>query len=475
MSYYAVLGVATFLFLLLGLAIWAKTRSIAFVVGLAFAYYWTLWGGWFVVYDLNGGNSGLLYDYLYYKLFPIHLDSDYFWALVLYSTFILFIEIALLFSTRCNIPQLPVRPIRISHSKMLFIAVVSGILSFWIVKDTLSSAASLGLMAYHFVYQDTSISRLFTLHQILNRICLFTTTMGLAIYSSGPTAKYIVGHGKSTHRALYLIVLSGIFVMNLRLGFRHYMVVSFLTSALFYLVNARRLKRITLVVACSTALLAVGIVGMTRGAGVSETVGDMGGISKAAVAPLGSYVVSNEPFAAHISMYGTLHKNIGLTYGSSVIAFLASAIPRALWLNRPEEIYAYYAFQVGAAEGQGYTIHHATGWYLNFGTLGVAIGALLLGWIWGTLWTRFQQVARARSYWGRIFRAIAFWSFTASISTVMRGGPEVYKLVLVEELLIPTLILGVAGLRLVLQFNRPRLLFGEDSLPTVRQGTAFES
>ena len=63
MSYYAVLGVATFLFLLLGLAIWAKTRSIAFVVGLAFAYYWTLWGGWFVVYDLNGGNSGLLYDY----------------------------------------------------------------------------------------------------------------------------------------------------------------------------------------------------------------------------------------------------------------------------------------------------------------------------------------------------------------------------------------------------------------------------
>jgi hypothetical protein len=475
MIYYTVLGVASFLFLVLGLAIWANSKSIAFVVGLAFAYYWTLWGGWFIVYDLNGGNSGLLYDYLYYKAFPVHLDSDYFWALVLYSTFILFIEIALLFSMRCNIPQLPVRPIRISHSKMLFIAVVSGILSFWIVKDTLSTAASLELMAYHFVYQDTSISRLFTLHQILNRICLFTTTMGLAISFSGPTAKYIVGHGKSTHRALYLIVLSGIFFMNLRLGFRHYMVVSFLTSTLFYLVNARRLKTITLVVAWSTVLLAVGIVGLTRGASLSETVRGMGSISKAAVAPLGTYVVSNEPFAAHISMYGILHKNIALTYGSSVIAFLTSAIPRGLWLNRPEEIYAYYAFQVGAAEGQGYTIHHATGWYLNFGTLGVAIGALLLGWIWGTLWTRFQQVARVRSYWGRIFRVIAFWSFTASISLVLRSGPEVYKTVLVEVFLIPTLILGVAGSRLVLQFNRPRLLFGEDSLPTVRQGTAFES
>src|SRR5205809_6693644 len=60
MSYYAVWGAATFLFLLLGLALWAKTRSIAFVVGLAFAYYWTVRRGRFVVYDLNGGNRGLL-------------------------------------------------------------------------------------------------------------------------------------------------------------------------------------------------------------------------------------------------------------------------------------------------------------------------------------------------------------------------------------------------------------------------------
>jgi len=470
MSYYAILGVATLLFFLLGLGIWAKTRSIAFVVGLAFAYYWTLWGGWFIVYDLNGGNSGMLYGYLYYKLFPIHLDVDYLRTLILYSAFILLIESAVLFSTRRGIMQLPVRPIRIFHSKMLVIAAISGILSFWIVKGTLSTAASLGLSGYQFVYSDASISRVFTLHQILNRICLFTTTMGLAISFSGPTAKYIVGRGNATHRALYLLVLSGIFFMNLLLGFRQNMVVNFLTSGFFYLVNARRTKKSTFAVSCAIAILAVGLVGLTRGAAASEM-----GISKTAASSLATFAVSNEPFVAHMSMYGILHKNIALTYGSSIIAFLASAIPRGLWLNRPAEIYTYYAFQVGAAEGQGYTIHHATGWYLNFGALGVALGALLFGWIWGTLWTRFQQFASVRSYWGRIFRVIAFWSFTSSISTVLRAGPEVYKLVLFEVLLIPTLILGVAGSRLVLQFNRPRLLFGEDSLLTVRQGTAFES
>src|SRR5215471_3738684 len=109
MSYYAILGIASLLFVVLGVAIWVRTRSIAFVIGLGFIYYWTLWGGWFIVYDLRGGSSGMVYDYLYYKLFPIHLDSDYFWALLLYSAFILLIEMAVLFSTQDNMPRLPAR------------------------------------------------------------------------------------------------------------------------------------------------------------------------------------------------------------------------------------------------------------------------------------------------------------------------------------------------------------------------------
>lgn len=470
MIYYTILVVATLLFLLLGLAIWTSTRSIAFVIGLAFIYYWTLWGGWFIVYDLRGGNSGFLYDYLYYKLFPIHLDSDYLWTLVLYSVFILFIEIAVLFAVRRSVRQMPMRPIRISHGKMLFIAVVSGLLSFWIVKGTLTTAASQGLTAYHFVYQDASISRFFTLHQILDRICVFTASIGLAIYFSGPTAKYIVGRGNRTHSTLYLLVLSGIFAMNLLLGFRNILVTGFLTSILFYLVNARQIRKLRLVVGCAITILAVGLVGLTRGVAVSDTIQNMG-ITDTAISSLITFVMSNEPFAAHMSMYGSLHKNIELTYGSSIIALLASAIPRVLWLNRPLEISLYYAYEVAGVEGQGYTIHHATGWYLNFGTVGLMFGAVLLGWLWGTLWTQFQQAGEAPTYWGRIFRSISFWSFTAAIPGLVRTGPEAYKGILLETLLIPTLILGFSGSRLVLKFNRPRWLSGDDCSLTVRPGT----
>jgi oligosaccharide repeat unit polymerase len=453
--YYAVLAVATLLITILGVAIWANTRSIAFVFGLGF-----------IVYDLRGGNSGFLYDYLYYKLFPIHLDPDYLWTLILYSTFILCIELAVLFSARPKTAQVPIRPIRISHTKMLLIAIVSGALSFWIVKDTFTAAASQGLMAYHFVYEDSSISRFFTLHQIFDRICVFTTTIGLAISFSGSTAKYIVGRGSRTHRALYLVVLAGIFAMNLMLGFRNILVSSFLTSIFFYLVNARRVRKFALVAGCVIIILAVGLVGLTRGVAVSDTVLELG-VAKAAVSALVTYAMSNEPFAAHMSMYGSLHKGIELTYGSSVVALITSIIPRILWLNRPEEISLYYAYEVGGIEGQGYTIHHAAGWYLNFGTAGVVFGAVLFGWLWGILWKQFQEAGGTRSYWRRLFRAIAFWSFTAGIPAIVRTGPEGYKAIFLETLLIPTLILGFSGSRLVMKFNRPRLLFGDDSLSVV--------
>jgi hypothetical protein len=99
---------------------------------------------------------------------------------------------------------------------------------------------------------------------------------------------------------------------------------------------------------------------------------------------------------------------------------------------------------------------------LNFGTVGVVLGGVLLGWAWGSRWRRFQEVAGARNYWAQIFRVIAFWTFTGSVSVLLRSGPEGYKTVLLEEFLIPTLILGFAGSKLVLRLNRPRWVFGEE-------------
>jgi hypothetical protein len=154
---------------------------------------------------------------------------------------------------------------------------------------------------------------------------------------------------------------------------------------------------------------------------------------------------SNEAFAAHFSLYGALALNVPLTYGESVLSMLASVIPRFAWPNRPPDIYLHYADSIGVAEGQGFTIHHATGWYLNFGVLGILAGALLWGWVWARCSVAAHPVGPHRSrfwiLWGRVLP----WMFVASIPMLIRAGLEGYKALLVEAFLLPTVILLLAS------------------------------
>lgn len=456
MTYYLVLLVVTVCYLALALAVWQRTREIAFAIGLGFLYYWTLWGAWFIVYDLRGGDSGMQYQYFFYKMFPLHLDTDYFWTLILYSLFLLTIQVVLLCMLRSTRKEPPLKPIVIFHGKMLLLAGVAGVVSYLIVRNSFSAAASLGVSGYQYVRNDASISRWFTLHQLLNRTSLFTCMVGLSVYFAGRNAVYIAGAGRRWHLFTYLGLLAGLFAMNLFLGDRHELVSSFLAGGLFYLANDRRPKKLLIFSALALVAVAVGIVGMTRGQAVAQAVSDLG-VFQTVVTSLFTSLTSNEPFAAHMSMYGVLHKHVPITYGLSIVSFLLSLVPRAIWENRPGDIYVYYATSIGTIEGQGYTIHHATGWYLNFGVLGVVAGAIVVAWSWAKLWDVFRRSIDAQSHVSRVFRALGFWTFTASISGLIRSGPEGYKTVLLD-ISLPALIVVLAGVRLVMRYNRPYFL-----------------
>ena len=91
----------------------------------------------------------------------------------------------------------------------------------------------------------------------------------------------------------------------------------------------------------------------------------------------------NEAYAAHFSMYGVLSRNVEPKFAYSLYSLALSAIPRIVWPDRPRDIYLYYSESVGTVQNQGYSLHHATGWYLNFGYLGVALGAVVMGLVWG--------------------------------------------------------------------------------------------
>jgi len=457
MQYYAVLAVATVIIGLLTLVLWRKTGSIAFPIGIALLYYWTLLGAWFIVQDLLGGNTGLRYQYYFYKLFPVRLDDDYFWTLVLYSSFIVVIQLAVLHWVRTpNESGLEIVPIRISHAKILILTSIAGLIAYLLVRNSLASAEAGNRSGYAFVRYDPSV-RLFTVHQILNRVALLSLCVGAAILTAGKRARYIIGASVHwTTVAGYIVVLGLLFHFNLLLGNRYEIANSAIAAVLFYLSNDRRPNKVLLATVCFIAMAAVGYVGFTRGYGGEDVLlkGDFGTVLSSS---LNENVVSNEPFEAHLSLYGVIHKNVPVTYGSSFVSLAASVVPRILWPTRPDNIYIYYIREVGAPDTQGYNIHHATGWYLNFGVSGVIAGALLFGWFWAVLFNQFHSDLRNKSHVARVFSILSFCTCTSAIPAIVRAGIEGYKTIALEALIFPTALFTLASLRIVLRQNKPAL------------------
>lgn len=457
MQYYAVLAVATAIIGVLALVLWRRTGSLAFPIGIALIYYWTLLGAWFIVKDLLGGNSGMRYQYYFYQLFPVRLDDDYFWTLVLYASFIVVIQLTVLyFIAPPRSGETRIAPIQVSHAKVLALASVVGLIAYLLVRNSLASAEAESRTGYAFVRYDTSV-RLFTLHQLLNRVATLGACLGFAVLASGKKAQYIVGDGATRITfAYYVVVLGLLFHFNLILGNRYELATSVIAGTLFYLANDKRPSKALLAAVCFVGLVAVGYIGFTRGYGGEDLLlnSDVGAV---VMNSLTENVMSNEPFEAHLSLYGVIHKQVPITYGSSIVALATSVVPRMFWPSRPDDIYIYYVRAVGAPDTQGYNIHHAAGWYLNFGVPGIIAGAFVFGWLWAVLFNMLHSELHRKSHLKHVFSILAFCTFTSSIPALVRAGMEGYKSIAFEALILPTAFFMVASMRMVLKKNKPSL------------------
>lgn len=469
MEHYGVLSTATLLIIILSLLVWRKTKSIAFLLGFLFLYFWSLYGAWFIIYDNLSGDQGERYQYLFFKLFPIYLNTDYLWTLVLYALFIIVIQLTVLYVAKRPDEQTDAifRPFRMSHLRIILIAGCAGALSYLIIRNSLAAAAEMNASGYEYVRGEGNAVPFFTLHQLLNRVALVPLMIGLAVFFSGEGGKYIVGTRNRLLLVGYTAVLGGMVVFCMILGNRNELMFSFATGALFYIANTHKPKKLVLggiAAFGGGALILVkfwrdGIFTIMSGAGSWELI-------KHAFTET---VVSNEAFAAHFSMYGAISKEVPFTYGTSLVSLLTSVVPRIFWSDRPADIYSHYADNVGAIGDQGYAIHHATGWYLNFGVPGVILGALLIGWLWAKLFNKFYEVEKQRWFATRVFSTLAFWTFTAALPVIIRAGPEAYKSLIIQTFLMPTAIVAMASVKLVLRADRPQFIV-ERRVPRLRPG-----
>ena len=87
---------------------------------------------------------------------------------------------------------------------------------------------------------------------------------------------------------------------------------------------------------------------------------------------------------------------------------------------------------------QGFTINHATDWYLNFGFIGVLMGGVFWGALISFLYLGsvivVSDVLKNLSF-------ISLISVAAYFSMIIRGGIDVLKVIVFESILIPIMLL----------------------------------
>ena len=441
MEYFVLLAAATAAIAALAWTLCRRRGDIGVAVGTAVLYYWSLYGAWYIVIDKTGGSSGKNYHYLEHKLFPVALDHDYLKTLILYAGFIMVVQFTLLaaLSRRRErvIPRLVLR-----HEPILLIGFLAGAASFFLIEDKLSAAWALNTSAYWYTRAQTG--QWFTLHQVLNRVALIPPAIGLATLMAGNRSRYFVNVASRYAFPAYMVLFAGMGAFTFVLGNKNEVFVALLTGFLTYVASARRVNLAKAGLSLLTGFWFLYAIDSFRAVPISrmreaieERLDQMTDVA-------GFMTSSNEAYAAHFSLYGVLASGTKPRFGYSLYALACSVVPRVLWPDRPRDIYVYYSESIGVIQNQGYSVHHATGWFLNFGYLGVPLGAVVMGLVWAHSLNAYQRIRPGSGLMFRVFATVAPWLFVACLPPLVRAGPEGYKGFLLEAVFIPVGTLALA-------------------------------
>ncbi|MCB1151392.1 hypothetical protein KDK88_07565, partial [bacterium] len=388
LDFHALLVGVTVAMIGLNWLVWRRTGTYVFALGGLMIYFWTFLGSWTLVRDLAALRYDTHYEYLFGKMFPVELDGDYFRALALYAVFglVTFLTIYAVVPRRED-PGAPGGPrprLMVSHLRLIGMTGIAVLISFLLVRDRLAEAVIAGLSGYDVTAGPDSRDAAFLLHQLFSSFAVIPCALGVSVLVSGDAARFVGGRGSRPIALAYVGVSGMLLGFGMLMGNKNELFWGLVMGVAFYLVNAPRPRVLRLGLMGTAGVAVLGIIDFMRSLAIADLT--TGFSWRKAGDAVVAVAASNEAFAAHFSMYGVLHNAVPLTWGTSVLSLVASLVPRGLWPDRPETIYQWYVDGVGALPGQGYTIHHATGWYLNFGWLGVFMGALVLGLVWAGLY-----------------------------------------------------------------------------------------
>ena len=453
MIYLILLALTTAASVFLQYKIWRQTKSYVLLLPTLVIYYWSMMGGWAVTIDLLSGNAlenvGFHYYSYFDKLFPIELNGSYFFSLCMFSLFLLVFQLGVLVVVRKapsgSSQQLQPIPI-LNHWILISLAVIMAIISYFFIRAQIGEAISNHESLY--IYLSQHAGRYYSLYQITKSASLFLVLFGISLMMSQREGVRFRGNYSKALVVTYVVVLFVLLTYSALIGSRNDLLFAFLFAIVFYVTNAKKvslyriglqlggLAAIIVIIEMTRALPLLDYLGLSTGPGIpTEQVVQKLSFTSSVL----SLLASNEMFAGHMSMYGAVYYDVPFTYGGSFNYLLHSMIPRIIEVTRPIDSYQHYASAIHYTGVQGFTINHATGWYVNFGAAGVAMGALFLGLLIGYAFRAQARVSASKGFL-YIVQTILVLCIAAFFPALIRTGPEGYKALFFEAILIPSLL-----------------------------------
>lgn len=420
---------------------WRRSGSISVLIVASVLYLWSLHGGWVFTLDEWMGDQSGSYRHLFGKLVELQVDQNYFMAIGIYTAFVCTVLL-----TAAVLMRKPIEwtPVPVSPLALLALGVGSLLLSYLVVREQLAAALIANQSGYSVTAGGSDAVPLFKWHQLALRFSFVPLVIGLVAVSRRGEGRLFTSDSGKVMSVSLAVGLIGATAFAALMGNKNEVLFAGLLGAQLYTLNAVRIPWRMLLIGSAVGMLGLGMIDLWRGASLVELAGhdvklDVG-------TAINQVLRSNEFFAAHVSLYGVLDARPDLTYGSSLWSLVASFVPHALWEQRPEQIYEYYALIVSAPEGQGFTVHHAAAWYLNFGIIGVLIGGVVLGFVVGGMQ---RACARWRPGIHPVVTVALWCSFCgicAGMANFVRAGPEAYKPLIMYSVMFPVFSLACAVL-----------------------------
>lgn len=249
----------------------------------------------------------------------------------------------------------------------------------------------------------------------------------------------VLGFGISNgkYKFYFLIMLILVFLISAVLGNRHILLSGlFLYLVLFHDTEKYSFKKIISIISVMTVGLSL-IMSIYVVREADE--GDFLTVNTEKIQESVINVFSSSEFIyAHMSMYGVISNNVEPYYGKSLMFLVSAALPRFINGSREDDVYTYYINEVNDNPFKGFSIANPTGWYLNFGAIGLTIGGITLALI-ACFLHRLSYYGSSKS---RVFFFLIFALFISdSIGFMRSGGPEPLRAVLLIKSIIPASII----------------------------------